>query len=153
VKIRANLAVPLILFIITAALYSQTAYFPFSAIDDHVYVTKNYFVFTGFSYTGIKWALTTFHEANWHPLTWLSLMLDGQLFGSNPTGYHLHNVLIHGLNTSLLFLLFNAMTGAMWRSAFVAACFALHPLHVESVAWVAEPVTSAAMQTTWVWHG
>src|SRR6266571_2322041 len=75
---------------------------------------------------------------DWHPVTWLSLMLDSQLFGVNPMGFHLVNVFLHALNTSLLFLLFSSLTGAVCRSAFVAACFALHPLHVESVAWIAE---------------
>lgn len=122
----------------TLALYSRAAFFPFCIIDDADYVTKNTHVTSGLSVDSIKWALTAFHASNWHPLTWLSLMLDSQLFGLNPMGFHLVNVALHAVNTSLLFLLFRSMTGAVWRSAFVAACFALHPLHVESVAWIAE---------------
>lgn len=128
----------LLLFFVTAAIYSRAAYFPFSVIDDGYYVTKNVHVASGLTLDSIKWAFTTFHAGNWHPLTWLSLMLDSQLFGENPMGFHLVNVFLHAANASLVYLLFSAMTGALWRSAFVAACFALHPLHVESVAWIAE---------------
>ncbi len=138
VKMRINMALILSLFIITAAIYIRAAYFPFCAIDDSDYVTRNIHVKSGLSLNSIKWAFTTFHSTNWHPVTWLSLMLDSQLFGVNPMGFHLVNVFLHALNTSLLFLLFSSLTGAVWRSAFVAACFALHPLHVESVAWIAE---------------
>lgn len=137
-KIRLNTVLVISLFVITAALYSKTAYFPFCVIDDGDYVAKNLYVKSGLSFDSISWAFTTFHSSNWHPVTWLSLMLDSQLFGVNPMGYHLVNVCLHALNTSLLFLLFSSMTGAVWRSAFVAACFALHPMHVESVAWIAE---------------
>ncbi len=126
------------LFVVTAALYSRAAFFPFSVLDDGDYVTNNLHVTSGLSIDNITWAFTAFHASNWHPLTWLSLILDSQLFGVNPMGFHLVNVFLHALNASLLFLLFRSMTGAVWRSAFVAACFALHPLHVESVAWVAE---------------
>jgi tetratricopeptide (TPR) repeat protein len=135
---RPNLAIIIILFTVTVALYSRAAYFPFSVLDDRDYITENVHVTSGFSISSIKWAFTTFHASNWHPVTWLSLLMDSQLFGMNPVGYHLVNVLLHALNASLLFLLFNAMTGAIWRSAFVAALFALHPLHVESVAWITE---------------
>ena len=92
----------------------------------------------GLSWSNVAWAFTTMHAANWHPLTWLSLMLDIQLFGPRPGALHLVNVLFHAVNAVLLFLILARMTGAQWRSAFVAALFALHPLHVESVAWVAE---------------
>ena len=126
------------LFVITAALYSKAAYFPFCIIDDTDYVRKNIHVASGLSLDSITWAFTAYHASNWHPVTWLSLMLDSQLFGNNPMGFHLVNIFLHALNTSLLFLLFNSMTGAVWRSAFVAACFAVHPLHVESVAWITE---------------
>jgi tetratricopeptide (TPR) repeat protein len=136
---RSNvLTVALILFVATVMLYARSVFFPFAPIDDHVYVTKNYAVLSGLSVRSIKWAFTTFHGANWHPLTWLSLMCDAELFGKNPMGYHLHNVVLHGINTSLLFLVVAAATGALWRSAFVAACFAVHPMHVESVAWITE---------------
>jgi protein O-mannosyl-transferase len=138
VKIRLNVALIVGLFVITAAMYSRAAYFPFCVIDDNDYVTKNLHVMSGLSAESISWAFTTFHASNWHPVTWLSLMLDSQLFGVDPVGFHLVNVALHALNTSLLFLLLSSMTGAVWRSAFVSACFALHPLHVESVAWIAE---------------
>jgi len=122
----------------TVLIYARAVFFPFSAIDDHVYVTSNPHVLFGFSVDSVIWACTSFDAANWHPLTWLSLMLDGQLFGKNPAGYHLVNVAMHAANSALLYLLFARMTGAWGKSAFVAACFALHPLHVESVAWIAE---------------
>ena len=137
-KRRLNVAIIVSLFIITAGIYSRAAFFPFCVIDDNDYVTKNIHVLSGLSIESISWAFTSFHASNWHPVTWLSLMLDSQLFGDNPAGFHLVNVFLHAINTSLLFLLFSVMTGAVWRSAFVAACFALHPLHVESVAWIAE---------------
>ena len=86
----------------------------------------------------IRWAFTTGHAGNWHPLTWISHMLDIQLFGLNPQGHHLMNLFFHIANTLLLFFVLHRMTKALWQSAFVAALFALHPLHVESVAWVAE---------------
>ena len=92
----------------------------------------------GFTWEGIRWAFTALAAANWHPLTWLSHMLDVSLFGLDPGFHHLVNLLFHLLNTALLFFVLKAMTGACWRSAFVAALFALHPLHVESVAWIAE---------------
>lgn len=137
-KKYSNSTVILTLFLVTAAIYFRAAFAPFSLIDDGDYVTNNLQVTSGLSLSSIKWAFTTFHAGNWHPLTWLSLMMDSQLFGVNPKGFHLVNVVLHALNTSLLFILFNSMTGALWRSAFVAACFALHPLHVESVAWISE---------------
>lgn len=126
------------LFVATLAVYSRTAYFPFCIIDDGDYVTNNTHVASGFSIDSITWAVTAFHAGNWHPVTWLSLMLDSQLFGANPMGFHLVNVVLHALNAALVFLLLRSATGAGWRSAFVAACFGLHPLHVESVAWIAE---------------
>jgi tetratricopeptide (TPR) repeat protein len=128
----------LILFAVTVALYSKAAFFPFSVLDDGDYVIENLHVTSGLSIDSIKWAFTAFHASNWHPLTWLSLMMDSRFFGVNPMGYHLVNIVLHALNTSLLFILFISMTGALWRSAFVAACFALHPLHVESVVWISE---------------
>ena len=86
----------------------------------------------------LSWAFTSGYASNWHPLTWISHMLDYQLFGLNPGAHHLMNVLLHTANTLLLFILLNNLTGAIWRSAFVAALFAWHPLHVESVAWASE---------------
>jgi tetratricopeptide (TPR) repeat protein len=110
----------------------------FVTYDDDSYVTKNPQVQAGLTWSSIIWAFTEFHAANWHPLTWLSHMLDCELFGPNPFGHHLTNLLFHLANTLLLFWVLKRMTGALWQSAFVAAAFALHPLHVESVAWVAE---------------
>jgi tetratricopeptide (TPR) repeat protein len=122
----------------TAAIYARAAFFPFSILDDSEYVSQNAHVMAGLSVDSIQWAFTTFHSSNWHPVTWLSLMLDSQIFGLYPMGYHITNVVFHVINTALIFILFRSMTGALWRSAFVAALFALHPLHVESVAWIAE---------------
>jgi hypothetical protein len=110
----------------------------FIMLDDEKYVTNNTQVQKGLNGESIAWAFTTFEAANWHPLTWLSHMLDVQLFGMDAGKHHLTSLLLHALNAVLLFLLLLRMTGALWRSAFVAALFALHPLHVESVAWVAE---------------
>jgi Flp pilus assembly protein TadD len=126
------------LFAAVLILYWQTTASDFIAYDDDQYVFDNAFVRGTFSLATLKWAFTTFHAANWHPLTWLSHILDVQLFGMNPAGHHLVNVLLHAANAVLLFLLLNRLTSALWRSAAVAALFALHPLHVESIAWVAE---------------
>src|ERR1039457_2780970 len=135
---RLKIGIPLILCILTAAVYLRSAGYPFSGNDDPEYVTQNIHVLSGLSRDSIWWAFSSFYAANWHPLTWLSLMLDAQLFGSNPAGYHIVNVALHIANTELLFYLFTFMTGAVWRSAFVAALFALHPQHVESVVWITE---------------
>ena len=110
----------------------------FINLDDNVYVTENPNVRSGFTKSGFIWAFTKPHSANWHPLTWLSHMLDCQLFGLNPGMHHLTNLLFHIANSLLLFAVFMRMTRALWQSAFVAVLFALHPLHVESVAWIAE---------------
>ena len=118
--------------------YFQVIHFDFVGYDDELYVTENLKVQKGISPEGIKWAFTTFHSANWHPLTWLSHMLDCELYGLNPSGHHWTNVNFHIANTVLLFFVLFMMSKALWKSAFVAALFALHPLHVESVAWVAE---------------
>ena len=128
----------LLLCTITAAIYLRATFFPFCILDDSEYVSQNAHVMGGLSFHSIKWAFTTFHASNWHPVTWLSLMTDSQLFGTNPMGYHTINVVIHVITTALIYLLFNSMTGTLWRSAFIAALFALHPLHVESVAWISE---------------
>jgi Tfp pilus assembly protein PilF len=122
----------------TLAVYWQVGQFDFVNIDDGVYVTENYHIQSGLSPDGLRWALSTTYAEFWHPLTWISLMLDYHLFGLNAGGYHMTNLILHMLSTLLLFRLFHRMTGAVWKSAFVAAFFSLHPLHVESVAWVAE---------------
>jgi len=123
---------------LVAIPYAQVAGHEFVVCDDDDYVTANRHVQAGLTWDGVRWAFATFHASNWHPLTWLSHMLDCQLFGLNPGPHHLVNVGFHAANAVLLFLALRMMTGALWRSAAVAALFALHPLRVESVAWVAE---------------
>jgi len=118
--------------------YVQVKDHEFITFDDDMYVTENPVVRAGLTWHGVRWAFTAEHAANWHPLTWLSHMLDCQLYGMWPGGHHLTNVLFHLANTILWFLFFARTTKALWPSALVAALFALHPLHVESVAWVAE---------------
>jgi tetratricopeptide (TPR) repeat protein len=127
-----------VLILSVLLVFRQVRNFDFTNYDDNDYVFENPHVLSGLSYDGIIWAFTTGHAANWHPLTWLSHMLDHQLFGPGPGWMHLVNVLLHIANTLLLFAILKKMTGALWPSAFVAAAFALHPMHVESVAWVAE---------------
>ncbi|MGH7994280.1 MAG: tetratricopeptide repeat protein, partial [Limisphaerales bacterium] len=127
-----------LLALVTLLVYLPVRHYAFTNYDDPYYVAQNAVVQAGPSWTGIKWAFTTMAANNWHPLTWLSLMLDCQLFGLNAGWSHLVNVFFHAINTALLFLLLLRLTRAFWQSAFVAALFAWHPLHVESVAWVAE---------------
>jgi Flp pilus assembly protein TadD len=123
---------------LVVAIYAQTSRFAFVNLDDPQYVTENAWVLRGLTWDGAAWALGAFHAGNWHPLTWLSHMADVQLFGPDPGWHHLVNVLLHLANTLLLFAWLRGMTGATWRSALAAALFAVHPLHVESVAWVSE---------------
>jgi tetratricopeptide (TPR) repeat protein len=110
----------------------------FILLDDPEYVAENPFVLGGLSVAGLRWALTTFHAGNWHPLTWLSHMLDVSLFGLHPLGHHATSVALHALATALVFVALRRLTGARWPSLFAALFFGLHPLRVESVAWVAE---------------
>jgi flagellar biogenesis protein FliO len=113
----------------------------FIGFDDNRYVYENAYVQSGLNWNSIRQAFSSElveKSSNWHPLTWLSLMLDYQIFGLNPSGYHLINLLFHVMNTILIFLIFRRMTKTLWPSAFVACLFAIHPLHVESVAWIAE---------------
>jgi protein O-mannosyl-transferase len=119
-------------------IYGQTLHHEFVNYDDEDYVTSNAQVSRGVTLEGIVWAFTRVHSANWHPLTWISHMVDCQIYGLNPGGHHLTNLLLHAANAILLFFLLRQITGAFWRSAFVAALFAVHPLRVESVAWVSE---------------
>lgn len=123
---------------ITWIVFGQTLGHDFINYDDDAYVYKNPVVSGGLSLHGIRWAFTHSHADNWHPLTSISHMLDCQLYGLKAGGHHFTNVFLHTLAIVLLFLVFREMTGALWRSAFVAALFAIHPLRVESVAWVAE---------------
>jgi tetratricopeptide (TPR) repeat protein len=122
----------------TTAVYWQVRGHEFLTTDDADYVSDNQQVLNGLTWNGFVWAFTRTHAANWHPLTWLSLMLDCELSESTSRACHTTNMLLHIANTLLLFWVLKKMTGAVWRSAFVAALFALHPLHVESVAWVSE---------------
>jgi tetratricopeptide (TPR) repeat protein len=119
-------------------VYWQVIGFEFIKLDDPRYVTENPTIKQGITLQGIRWALVSVYAANWHPLTWMSHMLDVQLYGMNPGMHHFTNVLFHIINTLLLLFVLEKMTGALWRSAAVAALFALHPLHVESVAWISE---------------
>ncbi len=132
------LAIYLSLTVITLIAFWQVSRCDFINFDDPVYVTENVHVQNGITAGALSWAFTTGHAANWHPLTWISHMLDVRLFGLNPHGHHLISLLLHIANTLLLFFVLHRMTKATWKSAFVAALFAVHPLHVESVAWVAE---------------
>jgi len=122
----------------TLLLYCRVAHYEFLDFDDSQYVTKNVHVRTGWNLGNVVWASTSFYAANWHPLTWLSHMADCQLFGLNSGSHHLVNVALHAANVLLVFLLLQRATGAVWRSFFVAALFAVHPLNVETVAWVTE---------------
>jgi Tfp pilus assembly protein PilF len=127
-----------VLVLVTIGLYVPATGHSFVSYDDKEYVLDNTHVTSGLSLENARWAFRSGYAANWHPVTWLSHMLDCQLFGLNPWGHHLTNVLLHALNAGLVFALLQQMTGAVWRSLFVAALFAVHPLRVESVAWVAE---------------
>jgi len=132
------LIISLLLAVATLMVYWPARKFDFLGYDDPLYFTQNVHVLSGLTWSNVGWAFTTGDAANWHPLTWLSLMLDAELFGNQPAGPHLVNLLFHAANTILVFVLFRRLTAAHWRSALVAALFAWHPLHVESVAWVAE---------------
>lgn len=136
--LRTHICIMLALATAVAMAYWQVVSHEFIELDDLTYIVQNPPVAKGLTLDGIRWAFTTSHAGNWHPLTWLSHMLDVTLFGLNPGGHHLMNVALHLANTLLLFHLLTTCTQATWRSAMVAALFALHPLHVESVAWAAE---------------
>ena len=128
----------LVLVVLTLGLYNQANHFSFISYDDDRYVYENVHVKAGLTWGTVKWALTSTDEANWHPLTWMSHALDCQLFRMNPGGHHLTSILLHALNAALLLLLLWRATRRLGLSFFVAALFALHPVNVESVAWVAE---------------
>jgi tetratricopeptide (TPR) repeat protein len=132
------LIVYIVLTLAAVAAFWQVYQYDFVNIDDNIYVTENSHIQSGITLDGVIWAFSTKYAELWNPLIWISFMLDYQLYGLNAGGYHLTNLILHILSTLLLFWLFNRMTGMIWRSAFVAALFALHPLHVESVAWVSE---------------
>jgi tetratricopeptide (TPR) repeat protein len=128
----------LVLTIAILGVFWQVQDHGFVNFDDGTYICNNSQVRNGLTWHGVAWAFTTTHANFWHPLTWLSHMLDCEIYGLNPAGHHLTNLLLHIANALLLFLVFHRMTHAVWKSAFVAALFALHPLHVESVAWASE---------------
>ena len=131
-------AVCALLTLVTLLCYWPISRHNFVSVDDQQYIYQNSHVTQGLTWTGVFWAFRTGYASNWHPLTWISHMADCELYRLNPGGHHLTNLLFHLANTALLFLLLRQMTGTLWRSAIVAALFAWHPLHVESVAWASE---------------
>ena len=133
-----KIVICIFLVIATFAVYSQVKDHEFLDYDDPLNVTENLHVTTGLTRENINWALTTPYFGTWEPMTRLSHILDYQLYGSNPKGHHLTSLFFHIANSLILFVVLLRMTGALWQSSFVAAMFALHPLNVESVAWVSE---------------
>src|SRR6266850_3911949 len=132
------LLIATLLGLLTLAVFWPVLHNDFIRYDDPLYVVENSHVLSGLTWQNVNWALHSGHTGNWYPLTWISHMLDVQLFGLRPAGHHLVSLLLHTANVMVLFLLLWQLTGAKWPGAFVAAFFGLHPLHVESVAWVAE---------------
>src|SRR5689334_4853079 len=132
VGLDAGMVVALCLLAIL--IFAQTRQYEFLNYDDNGYVSENAHVLSGVTARNLAWSLTAVECSNWHPMTWLSLLVDGQFFGPNPAGYHLVNVGIHAVNGVLLYALLVVLTGARWPSAFTSALFVVHPLHVESVA-------------------
>jgi hypothetical protein len=145
--------VSLLLAIATVLVYSDVLKNDFLFYDDSDYVTMNRHIQQGVTWQGISWAFTSTYASNWHPLTWISHMLDVQLFGLNPAGHHFTNLFLHVLAALFLFGFLRYATGKLWTSAIVGALFSLHPLHVESVAWVAErkDVLSATFWFSTLW--
>ena len=135
---REPFVIAAVLFALVLGVFLPCLRNGFSNFDDPVYILWNPHVHSGLSWKAIRWAFTSFYAANWHPLTWISHMIDVQLFDGRPWGHHLTNVLFHSANVALLFLFLNKATGSVWRSSLVAILFGFHPLHVESVAWIAE---------------
>src|ERR1035441_7484979 len=137
-SVPSALFVSAALALLTLGIYWPVSHFELISYDDPEYVTWNLDIQGGLTLPALRWAFSTGYAGNWHPLTWVSYMLDYQFFGGSPGQMHLTNLILHIANVVLVLLLFRQMTGTFWRSAFVAAFFALHPLHVESVAWVCE---------------
>ncbi len=137
-ELRQRVAPAVVLALITFSVYYQVIHHPFTNYDDSEYVQDNSQIHKGLTLTTVRWALTSTEHANWHPITWLSHALDWQLFGPLAAGHHFTNLLFHVLNVVLLYFLLVTVTRAPVRSLLVAALFALHPMNVESVAWVAE---------------
>src|SRR5689334_8267770 len=135
---RLNIFISAALFVFTFAVFWPVTGYDFVNFDDPGYVSRNQVVKKGFTAEGVKWAFTTNEGGNWHPVTWFSHMLDCQLFGLKAGRQHAVSVALHGASVVLLFLLMTHLTGARWRSAVLAALFAVHPLRVESVAWISE---------------
>jgi len=135
---KKKFVLSLLLVAVTLWVYAPLRNYPFIDYDDNLYVTQNIPVESGLNWKSVRWAFTTVEAANYHPVTWLSHELDVQLFGLNPAGHHLASILLHSLNTVLLFLLLARATGSIWRSLVVATLFAVHPLNVQSVAWISE---------------
>jgi len=135
---RLIVCVSILLAVLTWIVFGQTLGYDFVNYDDSSYVYKNSNITRELNVASIVWAFTHIHSLNWHPLTTITHMLDYQLYGLRAGGHHFSNVLLHTIGAVLLFIVLQRMTGALWRSAFVAALFAIHPLHVESVAWVSE---------------
>jgi len=133
-----NLVIGAVLVALVWSVFGQTVWFGFVNYDDPLYILQNPTVRSGLSWHGVAWAFTHIHSQNWHPLTTISHMLDCHLFGLNAGAHHFVNVLLHTIAAVVLFLALNAMTGSRWQSAFATALFAIHPLRVESVAWIAE---------------
>ena len=136
--IPLRLRISVLLGLLTFAVFCRVLGHDFIELDDREYVTENSALQSGLSPDALAWAFTTNHAGNWHPVTWLFHLLDCQIWGLNARGHHAGSLLLHMINALLLFHVLTRMTGAIWKSAFVAALFAIHPLHVESVAWVAE---------------
>jgi Flp pilus assembly protein TadD len=134
----SSFLIPCLLILLTLFAYGQVPHNQFISLDDNLYVTDNVHVQRGLTWENVGWSFTTTHAGNWHPLTWLSHMLDYELCGLNPAGHHMTNLLLHLANVLVLFWALQRMPGSLWKNFFVAALFALHPLHVESVAWIAE---------------
>ena len=137
-RVRFEFVISLLLILAIIVVYYQTKNFDFVLLDDDVYITNNPFVAGGWRSENIKWAFLNSHGGFWIPLTWLTYMVDSQLHGLDAGYYHITNLIFHIINTLLLFTIFRQMTGDIWQSGFIAALFALHPVHVESVAWVSE---------------
>lgn len=137
-KSRRDIIICLVLALFILIIYRQASEFKFVYYDDGAYVTEVPHVMAGLTWEGFKWALTATDAGFWHPITWLSFMIDRELFGNNAGGYHWTNVILHIINTLILYFFLSNATAAPYRSAFVALFFAVHPLHVESVAWVAQ---------------
>lgn len=133
-----EIAVCLVIVVAVLWVYRQVGQFEFVRFDDTDYITENPYVRTGLRLENLRWAIFSAHSANWHPVTWFSHMIDCQLFGLDPGAHHLVNLFFHAVNALLVYVVFTCMTGCPWKTGFVALAFAVHPLHVESVAWVAE---------------